>query len=62
MNKPEFHIPFIKSLVLVALITIFVMTSSRFLIQYYGNQEINSQKTIEYSSQKSHIQANSLVD
>lgn len=48
----EFHKPFIKSLLIVAAVTIFTMISSRYLINYYSNL---SYKTLEYSSQKSQI-------
>lgn len=38
MNKQEFHISFIKSLVFVALVTLFAMASSRYVINYYGHR------------------------
>ena len=31
----DFHKPFIKSLVIVALVTIFAMVSSRYVVDYY---------------------------
>jgi len=46
----EFHKPFIKSLVLIAIVTVFAMVSSRYLINFHSNTYY---KTIEYSSQKS---------
>lgn len=54
MNDNNFHGSFIKSLVFVALVTIFAMGSGRFLVHYYGNSKFQTQKTIEYSSQKSY--------
>ncbi len=49
----EFHKPFIKSLIFVAFVTIFAMVSSKYMIQMYSNNFISQQKTIEFSSQKS---------
>ena len=46
----EFHKPFIKSLVLITIVTMFAMVSSRYIVNYYSNL---SHKTLEYSSQKS---------
>jgi len=43
----EFHKPFIKSLSIIALVTIFAMFSSRYIVNYYSNL---SHKTVEYSS------------
>jgi hypothetical protein len=60
MNKSEFHKPFIKTLVFIAIVTVLTMGSSRFLVHYYGNKEIFSQKTMEYSSHKSQVEANAL--
>ena len=35
----DFHIPFIKGLVLVALVTLFAMISSHYIVDYYmGHQ------------------------
>jgi|688.fasta_scaffold397451_2 hypothetical protein len=51
MKTEEFHKPFIKSLALIALVTIFSMVSSHYIINYYSKLSI---KTIKYSSQKSH--------
>lgn len=56
MNSEEFHKPFVKELIIVAIVTIFAMVSSRFAVEYYINHSIPSQKTIEYSSQQSQEQ------
>lgn len=56
MNSEEFHKPFIKALITVAIVTVFAMVSSRFVVEYYMNLSISSQKTIEYSSQQSQEQ------
>lgn len=56
MNSEEFHKPFIKALITVAIVTVFAMVSSRFIVKYYMNYSISSQKTIEYSSQQSQEQ------
>lgn len=52
MNKDDFHIPFIKSMVLIAFVTVFSIVSSRYIVNYYSNQSL---KTTEYSSNKSQI-------
>lgn len=62
MNNKEFHKPFIKSLIIVAFVTIFAMVSSRFIVDYYMNQSLHTYKTIEYSSQKSYDNTISRVD
>ena len=49
----EIHKPFIKSLVLVALVTVFAMVSSRYVVKYYLSHNYPPAQTIEYSSQKS---------
>ncbi len=46
----EFHQPFIKALITVALVTVFTMVSTRYLINFYGNFKLGQQKTVEYSS------------
>lgn len=46
----EFHKPFIKSLVLIAIVTVFAMVSSRYLLNFHSDIY---HKTLEYSSQKS---------
>lgn len=52
MNK-EFHKPFIKSLIVVAVVTLVTMVSSKFIVEYYYNLSFLPSKTLEYSSQKS---------
>ena len=61
MMNEEFHKPFVKSLMIVAFVTIIAMVSSRFVIEYYSNLSFHLQKTIEYSSQQSQEQNKSLV-
>lgn len=46
----EFHKPFIKSLILVAFVTIVAMFTSKYVVSYYMNKGLVPQKTIEYSS------------
>jgi hypothetical protein len=53
MNSHEYHKPFIQSLVLVAVVTIFTMVSSKYVVNYYFSYKISPSKTLEYSSQKS---------
>lgn len=53
MNYEDFHKPFLKSLIIVALVTIFTMVSSHYMIEYYMNDSIKSQKTPNYSIQQS---------
>lgn len=50
MKMNEFHKPFIKSLVLITIVTLFAMISSRYIVNHYSNL---TYKTLEYSSQKS---------
>jgi hypothetical protein len=54
MKNEEFHIPFIKSLYLVAFITIVSMVSARLLVPklYFNHQEPQ-----EYTSLKSYNEA-----
>jgi len=49
----EFHKPFLKSMILVAFVTVFAMVSSRYVINYYLSHNFSPAKTLEYSSQKS---------
>jgi hypothetical protein len=46
----EFHKPFLKSLVIISLVTVVAMISSHYLVSFYSNTH---QKTLEYSSQNS---------
>ena len=48
----DFHKPFIKSLLIVAIVTLFSIVSSKYIVNYY----FKSQKNTEYSSQKSQEQ------
>jgi hypothetical protein len=57
----EFHKPFVKSLLIVAFVTVFAMVSSRYVSNYYINTKFYPAKTIEYSSQKSQEQVYSSV-
>jgi hypothetical protein len=61
MNE-EYHKPFIKSMIIVALVTVFAMVSSRYVVDYYFNMVISPAKTLEYSSQKSYDTDNSRVN
>ena len=61
MNE-EFHKPFINSLIVVALVTVFAMVSSRFLVDYYMDHNLLPSPTIEYSSQKSQDQTISALE
>jgi hypothetical protein len=54
MNKHDFHIPFIKSLVIVAIITGFAMVSSHYVVEYYMGHLKFSNKNVTYASQESH--------
>jgi hypothetical protein len=55
LRKDEFHIPFIKNLAFVGLITIVSMITTRYLLVNYLPNLI---KTQEYTTQQSHIQTN----
>lgn len=56
MNNSDFHAPFIKSLIIVAVVTLITMVSSKFVIEYYYSLSFSPPKTIEYSPQKSQEQ------
>ena len=58
MTKDDFHIPFINGMIFVALVTVFSMVSSRFIVDYYMNKSLAPSQTIEYSSHESHDQSN----
>lgn len=60
MNN-EFHKPFIQSLIIVAIITVFAMISSKYIVEYYINHSFYPYKNIEYSSQKSQDEIKSVV-
>lgn len=53
MNKNDFHIPFIKSLLVVTIVTIFAMVSSRLVINYYMDHINFDNETSIYAIQKS---------
>lgn len=61
MTNNEFHKPFIKSLLLIAIVTVFAMVSSKYIVNYYSKYNILPAKSIEYSSQKSQEQVYSSV-
>jgi hypothetical protein len=52
----EFHVPFIKNLIFVGLVTIVSMITARFLLVNYINPYL---KTPEYTSSKSYISVES---
>jgi hypothetical protein len=54
-KKEEFHIPFIKQLVFVGLVTIFCMVSTRFFLLNYL---MTTQNTPTFTIQKSQINSN----
>ena len=53
MMNEEYHKPFIKSLIFVAVVTIVAMYSTRFVAEIYYSSHKSLPKTLEYSSQKS---------
>ena len=55
MNN-EFHKPFIKSLIVVAVVTLVTMVSSKFIIEYYYSLSFLPNKSTDYTSQKSQEQ------
>jgi len=57
----EYHKPFIKSLIFVAVITIVTLYSTRFIAEIYSSSYKSPPKTIEYSSQQSQDQTDSVV-
>jgi hypothetical protein len=57
----EFHKPFVKSLLIIAFVTVVTMVSSRYVANYYTNTKFYPAKSIEYSSQKSQEQVYSSV-
>lgn len=61
MNK-EFHVPFIKSLIVVAVVTVVAMIFSRYFVDYYMNLSKLPQKNIKYSSQNSHFSSESVTE
>jgi len=53
MMTEEYHKPFIKSLIFVAVVTIVSIYSTRFIAEIYYSSHKSPVKTLEYSSQKS---------
>jgi hypothetical protein len=54
MNKQDFHIPFIHSMVIIATVTLVAMVSSRYFVENYifyptTTQEYTSAPITEYS-------------
>jgi hypothetical protein len=58
MKISEFHVPFIKDLALVMLVTVVTMISTRYFITNYLHKDISSQV---FSSSKSYISTESSV-
>lgn len=56
MNKEDFHIPFIKSLMVVAFVTIVALVSSHYAIHYYMSNIDFSEKEVNYSTHTSQIE------
>jgi hypothetical protein len=56
MKTSEFHEPFIKALALVAIVTVFTMISSRYIVRYYIESNKN---TIEFTSEQSQFSSKS---
>lgn len=50
MKTEEFHQPFIKALVLVAIVIVFTMISTRYLVEYYL---LPYQNTTQFTSEQS---------
>lgn len=55
MKNDEFHVPFIQSLVVVAVVTVFTMTFAHFYIPHLYNSYQDSQ---QYTSSPSYNTAN----
>ena len=51
----EFHKPFIKSLITIALLTVFAMVSFHYSFKYYSSQQNNTNKVLIYTAQESNI-------
>ena len=56
MKTEEFHKPFIHALVLVAIITVFSMASTKYLVRYYLEPYTN---TTVFTSDQSNFTENS---
>lgn len=53
----EYHKPFVKSLIFVAVVTIVTLYSTRFITEIYYSSYKSPIKTLEYSSQKSQYES-----
>lgn len=53
MKTKEFHEPFIKALVLVAIVTVFTMISTNYIVRYYLEPHLNTHKFTSEQSQLS---------
>jgi len=62
MRTNEYHKPFIQSLIIVAIVTVFAFVSSKYMVYYYFNMVIPPAKSLEYSSQKSYESDKLTVD
>ena len=60
MNE-EYHKPFIKSMIIVAFVTLITMISTKYVLEIYSTLPSSYQKSHEYSSQKSQDQVISSV-
>jgi len=52
----DFHKPFIKSLLIVAIVTLFSLVSSKYIVNYYMNIKYLPPKHTEFPSEKSQEQ------
>ena len=52
----DFHKPFIKSLLIVAIVTLFSLVSSKYIVNYYMNTKYLPPEHTEFSSEKSQEQ------
>ena len=56
MMIEDFHKPFIKSLVIVAIVTLFALVSSKYVVNHYMNIKYLPPEHTEFSSEKSQEQ------
>jgi multisubunit Na+/H+ antiporter MnhC subunit len=56
MKTNEFHKPFIDALILVAIVTVFTMATSKYIVRYYIESNKN---TIEFTSDQSQFHSKS---
>ena len=56
LKTKEFHEPFIKALTLVAIVTVFTMISTKYLVRYYLEPYTN---TTTFTSDNSQFHSNS---